>query len=226
MTDHRTGPAGDAALLIEMPARIDPRTHARVVALAQGVGARCASRLRDVVVGYCSVTVYFDPLVVEADWLEAEILAVDAALPESVPATGRLVDVPVCYGGEGGPDLADVAALAQLSEAEVVALHAGVLYRVYMTGFVPGFAYMASVDPRIAFPRRATPRERVSAGSVAVAAGQTGIYPTDTPGGWHLIGRTHLKPYDPGRADPFLFHPGNRVRFHPVDRAAFGLERC
>jgi inhibitor of KinA len=92
-------------------------------------------------------------------------------------------------------------------------LHAGVTYRVYMMGFVPGFAYMASVDPRIALPRRATPRTRVPAGSVAIAAGQTGIYPMETPGGWHLIGRTHVRPYDPARADPFLFRAGDQVRF-------------
>lgn len=224
MADLRIVSAGDAALLIELPARMDRGTNARAVALAHGVGARCASELRDVVVGYCSVTLYFDPLVVDVASLEAEVRAVDAALPESVPVAGRLVHVPVCYGGEYGPDLADVAASAGLSEGDVVAMHAGVTYHVYMLGFVPGFAYMASVDPRIALPRRAIPRERVPAGSVAIAAGQTGIYPMETPGGWHLIGRTHLRLYDAVRADAFLFRPGDQVTFHPVDRGAFDLE--
>jgi len=100
-------------------------------------------------------------------------------------------------------------------------LHSALTYRVYVVGFIPGFPYMASVDPRLALPRRATPRTKVPAGSVAIAAGQTGIYPSETPGGWHLIGRTHLKPYDESRVEPFLFKPGNRVRFHPIDRAEF-----
>jgi inhibitor of KinA len=103
----------------------------------------------------------------------------------------------------------------------VITLHSGATYRVYVIGFVPGFPYMATVDPRIAAPRRAVPRTRVPAGSVAIAAGQTGIYPTETPGGWHLIGRTRVKPYDGSRPEPFLFRPGDCVRFYAVDRAEF-----
>lgn len=225
MADLRFVPAGDAALLIELPGGLDRRTSARAVALAQSVGARCGDRLLDVVVGYGSVTLYFDPLAVDPAWLEAEVLAVAGSLPGEAATEGRLLDVPVCYGGEYGPDLADVAAQAQMSEEDVVTMHARVTYHVYMVGFIPGFAYMASVDPRIALPRRATPRERVPAGSVAIAAGQTGIYPMETPGGWHLIGRTHLRPYDPERAEPFLFRPGDQVRFHAVDRLAFEMER-
>jgi inhibitor of KinA len=225
MADLRFVSAGDAALLIELPASLDRETSARAVALALSVGERCRNRLLDVVVGYCSVTLYFDPLAVDPPWLEAEVLAAAASLPRGAAAEGRLLDVPVCYGGEYGPDLPDVAAHARLSEEDVVTMHARVTYHVYMVGFIPGFAYMASVDPRIALPRRATPRERVPAGSVAIAAGQTGIYPMETPGGWHLIGRTHVRPYDPARAEPFLFRPGDQVRFHAVDRRAFERER-
>jgi len=224
MTTLRIVPAGDAAMLIELPARIDPATNARVVALARALSDRYASLLRDVVVGYCSVTLYFDPLLVEHAWLEAQVRHVDETLPGSVPAEGRLVHIPVCYGGECGPDLADVAASVRLSEAEVVAMHASVTYRVYMMGFVPAFAYMASVHPRLSLPRRSTPRDRVPAGSVAIAAGQTAVYPIDTPGGWHLIGRTSISIYEPALADPFLLHPGDHVRFHAVDRAAFDPE--
>jgi inhibitor of KinA len=129
--------------------------------------------------------------------------------------------VDVCYGGDLGPDLADVAAFAKVTEDEVVRLHSATTYRVYIVGFVPGFPYMASVHPHLALPRRTTPRTRVPAGSVAIAAGQTGIYPIETPGGWHLIGRTRVKPYDASRAEPFLFKPGDRVRFHPIDRMEF-----
>jgi inhibitor of KinA len=100
-------------------------------------------------------------------------------------------------------------------------MHCGVTYRVYVVGFVPGFPYMAAVDPRIALPRRPSPRTRVPARSVAIAAGQTGIYPAETPGGWHLLGRTPVKPYDPLRAEPFLLRPGDRVRFRPISRAEY-----
>ncbi len=108
--------------------------------------------------------------------------------------------IPVCYGGELGPDLAAVAAFAKAGEDEVVRLHASATYRVFMLGFVPGFAYLGIVDDRIAMPRRSTPRVRVPSGSVGIAGVQTGIYPAETPGGWQLIGRTPLKPFDPSRA--------------------------
>ena len=103
----------------------------------------------------------------------------------------------------------------------MIARHLAVHYRVFVVGFVPGFAYMAPVDPSIAAPRRSTPRLKVPPGSVAIAAGQTGIYPAETPGGWSLIGRCPIKPYDPARADPFLFHPGDTVRFTRISAAAY-----
>jgi KipI family sensor histidine kinase inhibitor len=221
MTDLRIVPAGDAALLVELPARIDPATSNRAVAVGRAVRERWAAAVRDVVVGYCSVTVYFDPLSMDASWLADEIRGLAAEVPESADVDGALIDVPVCYGGEYGPDLPDVAAFARTTEEEVISLHSAVTYRVYVVGFVPGFPYMAAVDPRIALPRRSAPRARVPEGSVAIAAGQTGIYPSETPGGWHLIGRTRVKPYDASRAEPFLFKPGNRVRFHAIDRAEF-----
>jgi KipI family sensor histidine kinase inhibitor len=221
MNDFRIVAAGDSALLVELPAVIDPVTSRRVLAIAHALERRHSAVLRDLVVGYCSLTVYFDPSIVDADWLETAVrLAADEIV--DVPATdGAMLDVPVCYGGELGPDLPDVARVAGGSEAEVVALHTGSVYRVYLLGFVPGFPYMASVDPRLALPRRSTPRQKVPVGSVAIAAGQTGIYPAETPGGWHLIGRTPVKPYDPAREQPFLFKAGDRVRFHAIDRAAF-----
>jgi inhibitor of KinA len=122
----------------------------------------------------------------------------------------------VCYGGEYGPDLDDVAAFAGCSAEDVVARHLSREYRVYLVGFIPGFAYMAEVDPSIAAPRRSTPRTAVPAGSVAIAGGQTGVYPSVTPGGWNIIGRTPLAPYDASRSEPFLFRSGDRVRFQRV----------
>ena len=218
--DFRIVPAGDAAWLVEWPARIDPAISGRAVAFATEA-RHLDPFVRDVVVGYCSVTVYFDPLRTDGHHLESQLQRLAANIPDVKETGGAEIDVDVCYGGEFGPDLADVAARVGISEADVIAIHAERLYRVYVVGFIPGFPYMASVDERLALPRRATPRMRVPAGSVAIAAGQTGIYPRDSPGGWHLIGRTHVKPYDRSRSNPFLFKPGDRVRFHPIDRAQF-----
>ena len=213
--------AGDAALRIELPDRIDPAISDRAIALGDAVRRECATDVRDVVIGYSTVTVYFDPVNVDADHLEKRIARLAQARPSAAGSAGALVDVPVCYGGDEGPDLRGVAERAGLTETEAIALHSGMTYRVYVVGFVPGFAYMASVDPRLALPRRATPRTRVPAGSVAIAAGQTGIYPCETPGGWHVIGRTPLKPYDSERPQPFAFKPGDQVRFYAIDRREF-----
>lgn len=218
MTGLRVAPAGDSALLIEFPARIDPAINDAAIALARALERRVGSALRDVVVGYCTVTLYFDPLAVDAAWLDAEAREEAATIEQSAAPQTAIVDVPVCYGGDCGPDLADVAAFAGCTEGEVIERHTAALYRVYLLGFVPGFAYMAEVDPRIAAPRRATPRTAVRAGSVGIAGGQTGIYPSVTPGGWNIVGRTPVRPFDPDRDPPFLFRAGDRVRFRPIGR--------
>ena len=222
MPSFRIVAAGEAALVVELPERIDPELNAWCVALSRSLVSRLGTIVRDIVVGYCSVTVYFDPLRVDAAWLEGEIRASAEILDVETAAEGALIDVPVCYGGDMGPDLADVAAFAACSEVEAIDLHAGREYRVYMVGFVPGFAYLAEVEPRIAAPRRASPRTAVPAGSVAIAGGQTGIYPAVTPGGWNIIGRTTIRPYDPDRPEPFLFRSGDRVRFRPVSEQELG----
>jgi inhibitor of KinA len=217
----RVAPAGDSALVLEFPQRIDPAINDRCSALAMALRTRWGAILRDVVVGYCTVTVYFDPLRVDAAWLESEVEVAAAGTAEGASSSGSLVEVPVCYEGELAPDLPDVAAYGGCSSEEVIALHTAGRYRVYMVGFVPGFAYLAEVDPRIRAPRRSTPRTAVPAGSVAVAGGQTGIYPAVTPGGWNIIGRTRVRPYAAERSEPFLLHTGDAVRFLRISRAEF-----
>jgi inhibitor of KinA len=211
--------AGDAAIVVQLPERIDPALNAWCVTLARRLHDQLGPSIRDAVVGYCSVTVYFDPVHIDAAWIDDEVRDVAQALDlDEEPSDGAIFDVPVCYGGEYGPDLESVAAFAACPSEEVVEMHAAREYRVYLVGFIPGFAYMAEVDPRIAAPRRATPRTAVPAGSVAIAGGQTGVYPAVTPGGWNIIGRTALAPYDATRAEPCLFKAGDRVRFRPVGR--------
>lgn len=217
----RVVPAGDASLVVELEERIDPDVNARVVSLAASIRAAAFVGVLEVVPAYRSLAVYFDPTRTDAARLTHAMNAVLAAPAPRARAEKREILVPVCYGGEYGPDLAVVAEFAGLSDDDVIGMHAATAYRVYMLGFLPGFAYMGEVDPRIAAPRRQTPRPRVAAGSVAIAGGQTGIYPFDTPGGWQIIGRTPLRPCDFTRPAPFLFGPGDRVRFQAIGAAAF-----
>jgi KipI family sensor histidine kinase inhibitor len=214
--EWRVVPAGDSAWLIELPDRIDPDINTRAIEIARAIDLAALPGVSDVVVGYRSVMVYVDPLAIAPGSMKTTLEAIASQPAPAGVSRGELVEVPVCYDGPHGPDLDDVAAFGGCDRSEVVRLHLAREYRVYVVGFVPGFAYMASVDPRIAAPRRASPRLKVPAGSVAVAAGQTGIYPAETPGGWHLIGRTPVRPYDAARPNPFLFRPGDRVRFRRI----------
>jgi inhibitor of KinA len=218
--------AGDSALFVELEERIDVAVNARAIALADAVQAAAIAGVRDVVPTYRSVAVYFDPL--RADY-DALVTCINRELqqPSTTESAARApIRIPVCYGGDLGPDLADVATFSRVSEREVVRLHTGSTYRVFMLGFVAGFAYMGTVDERIAMPRRATPRVRVPLGTVGIAGVQTGIYPAETPGGWQLIGRTPIKPFDPNRAEPFLMRAGDSVQFYAIDRATFtAMER-
>ncbi len=213
--------AGDAALVVEFEERIDPIISARAAALAQALVEADIRGIRDVVPTYRSVAVYFDPLQTDPAKLTGAIERVAASAGAAQLPRRPPIHIPVCYGGDFGPDLAGVAAFAGLSETAVVDVHAGATYRVMMLGFTPGFAYMGIVDSRIAAPRLETPRQRVPRGSVGIAKEQTGIYPSETPGGWQLIGRTPIKPFDLFRPDPFLLRSGDEVRFVPIAREEF-----
>ncbi len=208
--------AGDSALLLELDGGIDPAVNARAIAVAGAIRGQAIPGVRDVVSTYRSVAVYFDPL--RLDVLHLRDLVVRAAGAAPATTHGRTIDVPVVYGGDAGPDLADVAAFAGLRPEDVIARHAGVEYRVYMLGFLPGFAYLGSVPREIAMPRRATPRPRVEAGSVGIAGAQTAVYPRASPGGWQIIGRTRLRLFDPQRMPPSVLAPGDTVRFVPASR--------
>jgi len=217
----RIVPAGDSAIIVELEDRIDPGVNARVIALAESVQAAAFRGIRDIVPTFRSLAIYFDPLRVDYDALLAHLEHADrsAAPPESAKAS--VVRIPVCYGGELGPDLGDVASFAHADEPEVVGIHTAGTYRVFMLGFVAGFAYLGIVDERIAMPRHATPRLKVPLGSVGIAGVQTGVYPAETPGGWRIIGRTPLKPFDPDRAEPFLMKAGDAVQFYAISRTEF-----
>jgi KipI family sensor histidine kinase inhibitor len=209
--------AGDSVVVAELENRIDERVNARAIRLAAALARARLQGVRDIVPTYRSVAVYYDPLRIDYTRL-CDLLSTEAHAAADNGDIGRPehrspVRIPVKYGGTDGPDLADVAAFAKLSEAEVIARHTSHTYRVFMMGFLPGFPYLGTVDPMIAAPRRATPRLRVPAGSVGIAGSQTGIYPTESPGGWQLIGRTPIRLFDLSRANPFLLEPGDDVEF-------------
>ncbi len=190
-------------------------------ALARAVEAAGLPGIEDIVPGNGSLLIEFDPLVLDRARLHSALLNAREDEVAGASAPPRLRHVPVVYGAAFGPDLASVAARLERSEADVIALHSGAQYRVEFIGFAPGFPYLTGLPEALHLPRRETPRERVPAGSVAMAGFQTGIYPLSTPGGWHLIGRTPILLFDPGRDPPAYFEPGDRVRFFEIEAADF-----
>jgi KipI family sensor histidine kinase inhibitor len=201
---------GDAALLCELPAPATLVQQQRIWALA--AQAREWPGVGEVLPGMNNLTLTFDPTAIALDALMAQVLAAWPKLSAKA-VEGRLVEVPVAYGGEHGPDLGDVAAHTGLTPAEVVRRHSAGEYVVYLLGFLPGFAFMGGLAPELATPRRAEPRTAVPARSVGIGGEQTGIYPLVSPGGWQLIGRTSLEMFDPAAESPTLLRPGDRVRF-------------
>ncbi len=213
MGEWECRPAGEGSLYVlvgERPVReVTQEVQVVVRALREGLG----SRLLDVVPGYISVYVEFDPQL----WGFGELRAAIAALAQAprTPAQPRLITVPVCYGGAWGPDLGAVAARNGLTEEEVVRRHLAPTYEVAFIGFTPGFPFLTGLDEQLVTPRLPVPRRRVPQGSVGIAGEQTGIYPVASPGGWRIIGRTGLSLFTPTSAEPVLMRPGDRVRFVP-----------
>lgn len=222
-------PFGDAALLVTLGSSVDPVLASRAQAVA---GAIETARLAVPAIGravpaHASVLVPFDPLAIsleDAIEVAGSALAAGEVLAGDVGAGGSAssddpapIEIPVRYGGADGPDLVEVAELHGLSPADVVELHASAAYRVLFLGFAPGFGYLGGLPAALATPRRASPRERVPAGSVGIAGAQTAVYPLAMPGGWQLIGRTDTVLFDPERTNPALLRPGASVRFVPIE---------
>lgn len=214
-------PAGDAALVVEFGDRVDPALNREVRELWRALEREAIPGIVELVPTYRSLLVCYDPLVAAPDDLRARLLEIDRRKGDLDLGAPRVIRVPTVYGGEFGPDLPFVARHNKLTEAEVVDLHAGADYLVYMLGFSPGFPYLGGMSPRIATPRLATPRAVIPAGSVGIAQQQTGIYPVESPGGWQLIGRTPLRLFDAERRPPALFEAGDFIRFVPVSEAEY-----
>ena len=203
----RIQPLGDAALLAELGTRLDTALNTRAIALAAALKKR--RDVRQAVAGYASVTVQFDPDQATHDSLAAAIKRLAAKHPP-MGEPGRLHRIPVTYDG---PDIDEVAVRLELSRERIVEIHTRPIYRVFLVGFVPGWAYLGPLPEELELPRREVPRTLVPAGSVAIAGRQTGVYPLATPGGWHLIGRTSVRLFLPDSDPPCLFRAGDRVKF-------------
>jgi KipI family sensor histidine kinase inhibitor len=210
--------AGDTAFVVEFGDTIDRILNARVMALHRAIKAAGLAGVIETLPTFRSLMVFYDPLVTTRTELEPQVLALAAGKTEHA-AAGKLWRLPVCYEGEFAPDLAEVGERTRLSVDQVIALHSNATYFAYVLGFMPGFAYLGGLPKELTLPRRTQPRVRVPQNSVAIAGEMTAIYPWESPGGWHLIGRTPVALFDLRRAQPILWGAGDEVRFARVDRA-------
>jgi inhibitor of KinA len=208
-------PIGDSSLLIQLGEEIDFTVNQHVHALASLVEGSSIQGIIETVPAYATLLVHYDPLILSFTQLQKYLRAKIHLVEETANRKRRRVKVPVRYGGERGVDLESVAVKLRLTVADVIRLHSETIYTVYMMGFTPGFPYMGKLPDELVMPRLETPRTRVPAGTIAIAGAQTGIYSIDSPGGWHLIGWTPLKLFEVESNSPFLFAPGDEVKFIP-----------
>lgn len=234
---YRLFPLGDRAVVVQWGETISADAHRAIRSFVQRLEEAPFPGMTECVAAYTTVTVYYDPYHIYMAWQRSGENAGDIDSPYAYVCSAveallsdrphRSIDqpatvvIPVCYGGEYGPDLEHVAAACGLTPAEVVHIHTEPDYLVHMIGFAPGFPYLGGMSERIATPRRAVPRVSVPAGSVGIAGGQTGVYPLSTPGGWQLIGRTPLALFRPDREPPTVLQAGDTVRFQAISREEF-----
>jgi inhibitor of KinA len=225
-------PLGDSALTVSFGDEIHPEIHSKVLSLTQILAKQPFIGLIDLVPAYTTVGVFYDFLQVKnayqppttvAVWVENYIRRLTQLPITPQDITTKTIKIPVCYDAEFGLDLDTLANQHSISPKEVIMLHTSVIYEVYLIGFLPGFAYLGTVPPQIATPRKSQPRLKVPAGSVGIADWQTGIYPFDSPGGWQIIGRTPLPLFDTYAEGLTLFQVGDRVQFYPIERGEFEL---
>ena len=221
MPDIRILTAGDSALLIEFGKDISPETNRKITALVQLMREQHIEGIVDVIPAFCSLLINYDPRVLSYEELKERMEHLLKMETKTEATRKRIFEIPVCYGGEYGPDIENIAEHAGLSIEEVIKIHSSKDYLIYMLGFLPGFTYLGGLDERIHTPRLASPRLKIRAGSVGIGGSQTGIYPLDSPGGWQLMGMTPVRTYDPERQTPILVEAGDYIRFIPIDKEEF-----
>ncbi|MCL2054001.1 MAG: 5-oxoprolinase subunit PxpB [Oscillospiraceae bacterium] len=212
---------GDCAVLVELGSEISPEINARVISLVQLIKEQPIEGAADTIPTFCSLLVNYDPRVISYEKIcrrLSDLARLDTRTDEK---SAKVFQIPVCYSGDYAPDIEYIAERAGLSVQEVIKIHSGRDYLIYMLGFMPGFPYLGGLDERIHTPRLEVPRVQIRAGSVGIGGTQTGIYPLDSPGGWQLLGMTPLKTYDPTREKPILFEAGDYIRFVPIEKSEF-----
>ena len=216
-------PAGDRALVMELGAEVSVAINKKIRSLCLAIQKQGIKGVEELLPTYRSILINYNPLLIQAKKLVRELKKIEKSIGHFALPEPKLIEVPTCYGGEYGLDLAYVAQYNNLSPAEVIELHSAEKYLIYMLGFTPGFAYLGGLAEQIATPRLEEPRIEVPAGSVGIAGQQTGIYPLNSPGGWQLIGRTPLKLFDPQSQAPILegIAAGNYLKFIPITEVEY-----
>ena len=207
---------GDCGLLVEYGNAIDPAVNQKVRSMAIVVKDNMPAGVIEIIPTYRSILIYYDPSITTPSLLKATLIDLESGLSEIKIPPPKVVEIPVCYGGEYGPDIDHVAQSHNLTPQEVIHLHSEPEYLIYMVGFTPGFPFLGGLPEILHTPRLKTPRTRVPEGSVGIANGQTGVYPIASPGGWQLIGKTPISLFSPERSNPILYQAGDRIRFKPI----------
>ena len=213
--------AGDSSILLQFGSTIDPAINRKIAATVQLMREQHINGVTDVIPAFCSLLINYDPRVISYEQIKRRMEALVKIDVTAGDTRKRVFEIPVCYGGEYGPDIQNIADHAGMSVEEVIQIHTSRDYLIYMLGFLPGFTYLGGLDERIHTPRLANPRIRIPAGSVGIGGSQTGIYPMDSPGGWQLMGMTPVKTYDPDREVPILVEAGDYIRFVAIDEDEF-----
>ena len=212
---------GDSSVLIEFGKEISPEINARIATMIKLMKVQQIEGIVDMIPSFCALLINYDSRVISYSDLNKRLENVLKLDAKAEVAAAEVFEIPVCYGGKFGPDMANLVEHSGLSEKEIIEIHSGSDYLIYMLGFLPGFPYLGGLDERIHIPRLANPRIKIPAGSVGIGGAQTGIYPLDSPGGWQLLGQTPVKTYDPEREVPILFEAGDYIRFVPVSEKGY-----
>lgn len=216
MRPYQISVCGDSAINIVVANAISPEASALVRNAAARIQAAGIAGIEDIVPTFCAVMVAYNPEIISYEELVSAVHANLDGLSAQGAAAGKTIVIPVCYGGEYGPDLQHVAEFHDMSSEEVIQRHTEPTYLIAMLGFLPGFAYLSGLDPKLETPRLEVPRVRIEAGAVGIGGAQTGIYPLPSPGGWQIIGHSPLRPYDAERTPAFLYAAGDSIKFEAI----------
>ena len=222
-------PLGDAALLIDFGNAIDSEINKKVLHLFHQLKNERLPYIVDLIPAYSSLTICYDVVAIYKNPVDKTAFEIMAELIETITAkkqqviyrNEQIIEIPVCYASQFALDMQELADAKNLTPDEIIKIHTSKIYRVYMIGFLPGFAYMGEVDEQIAFPRKQKPRTKVAAGSVGIAGAQTGIYPLNSPGGWQIIGQTPVQLFTREAVNPVLFNPGDSIKFYSISEDEF-----